>query len=585
MPRAPDERSEAVRSMSELASESGDGAGGDELARGHKALAEGAWADAKAAFERALTGGESPEALEGLGMASWWLDDVPTTFDARRRAFHGYRTQGNRQGACRLATALAWDHLLAGDQVVCRGWLQRAHRLMSDAEPEPEASALAVFEAHLALIVDHDPGAAERASVRAVTLAREVGDGDLELLGLAYQGLALVSQGRIADGMPLLDEAVAAALAGEIQDPDAAASCCCTLIYACELVYDYSRAAEWCRRLEEMASRWAYRLMLSVCATHHAGVLSWRGQWAQAESELLGALAAIEATRPGEAAEAVVRLAELRCRQGRFDDAAALLARTTSEPLGMQGGILGLRGRAELALELGDSRTAADLAERYLRGLGVDSRLERVGGLELLARARSRSGDLETAEVAVAELSALAADVPTEPIRASAAWVHGVLAAARGDHDAARRNFEDAADRYQRSGGVFEAARARLHLAGALAELGQAAEAAAEAQAAYRVFHQLGATAAAAEAAALLRRLAGTVAGTVDLGGTHLTPRETEILRLLARGLSNQQIADELVLSVRTVERHIGNVYGKLGVTGGAARAGATAFALTHGIS
>jgi LuxR family transcriptional regulator, maltose regulon positive regulatory protein len=162
--------------------------------------------------------------------------------------------------------------------------------------------------------------------------------------------------------------------------------------------------------------------------------------------------------------------------------------------------------------------------------------------------------------------------------------VNGVLAAARGDHDAARRHFEDAADRYQRSGGVFEAARARLHLAGALAELGQATTAAAEAQAAYRVFHRLGA-ASAAEAAALLRRLAGTVAETVGLGGTHLTPRETEILRLLARGLSNQQIADELVLSVRTVERHIGNVYGKLGVTGGAARAGATAFALTHGIS
>src|SRR5215216_108584 len=127
------------------------GPGGDALARGHKALAEGAWADAKAAFERALTGGESPEALEGLGMASWWLDDVPTTFDARRRAFRGYRTQGNRQGACRLAIALAWDHLLAGDQAVCRGWLQRAHRLVSDAPPEPEAAALAIFEAHLAL--------------------------------------------------------------------------------------------------------------------------------------------------------------------------------------------------------------------------------------------------------------------------------------------------------------------------------------------------------------------------------------------------------------------------------------------------
>jgi DNA-binding CsgD family transcriptional regulator len=182
-------------------------------------------------------------------------------------------------------------------------------------------------------------------------------------------------------------------------------------------------------------------------------------------------------------------------------------------------------------------------------------------------------------------LCVLAADVATEPVRASAALASGCLAAARGDHDAARRHFEDAADHYERSGGVFDGGRARVHLAGALAELGRYNEAAAEAQAAYRIFHQLGAAHATVEAAALLRRLAGMVAATIDLGDAHLTPRETEILRLLARGLSNQEIAAGLVLSIRTVERHIGNVYAKLGVAGGAARAGATAFALTHGLA
>lgn len=556
-----------------------------DVASGYHAVARGAWADARAEFERALGRAETPEAYEGLGLAAWWLDDVTTTFDARRRAFRGYRAAGDRRGAARVATALGWDHLLAGEQAICRGWLQRARRLIAELGPCPERGWLAIFDAHLALIVDHDPVAAERASVEAVSYGRDLAEVDLEMLGLAYQGLALVTQGIIGNGMRLLDEATAAALSGEIQDPDAAASCCCALIYACERVYDYPRAAEWCHRLKEVSAHWSYRLMLSVCRTHYAGVLLWRGQWADAEAELVTALEALSANRPGEAAEAVVRLAELRSRQGRFEDAAALFARTDTDPLRMQGYALALRGRAEMALEMGDPRTAADLAERYLRGVGSENRMERSGGLELLARAHAQLGALSTADAAAAELSALAAGVATEPIRASACRAAGAVSVARGDHDAARRCFEDAADHYRRSGGLYEAARARLDLAGVLVALDRDTDAAAEAQAAYRAFRELGAAHATTEAATLLRRFGRSLSSTIDVGTGHLTPREVEILRLLARGLSNQLIAEELVLSVRTVERHIGNIYGKLGMTGATARAGATAFALTHGFA
>jgi ATP/maltotriose-dependent transcriptional regulator MalT len=334
-----------------------------------------------------------------------------------------------------------------------------------------------------------------------------------------------------------------------------------------------------------MAEGWTYRLMLSACRTLYAGVLVWRGSWADAEAELLTALRALEATRPGQAAETVIRLAQLRCRQGRFEDAATLFARTETGPLQMQGGTPSLQGRAELMLEQGDARAAGDLAERYLRAVGSESGLDRAGALELLARARALTGDLAAAQGAASELAELAERVATEPIRGAACLSVGAVAVAQGDPEAARRWFEDAADHYQRGGGAFHAARARMELSNALCGLGREADAMTEARAAYRVFHQLGAVHAAAGAANVLRELGAAVADTVELGSRHLTPREVDVLRLLVRGLSNQLIADELFLSVRTVERHVCNIYDKLDVAGGAARASATAFALSHGLA
>ena len=188
------------------------------------------------------------------------------------------------------------------------------------------------------------------------------------MLAQASLGFAMVCEGDIAEGMRLLDEATAAAVAGEMTDPDAIVTTCCYLISACERVRDYDRAAQWCDRAIRLADRWSYRFMFAYCRTHYAGVLIWRGAWPEAEAELEAATGELAATFPAMAAEGIARLAELRRRQGRIEEAHALLDRLDTHPLRALGSKLALLGRAALALDRGDPTAAIDLAERFLRG-------------------------------------------------------------------------------------------------------------------------------------------------------------------------------------------------------------------------
>jgi DNA-binding NarL/FixJ family response regulator len=506
-----------------------------------------------------------------LGVAAWWLEDTPATIDARRRAYSLYRARGDPTGAARAAMGLVMDFFFEGEQPVARGWMQRARRLLEGNEESVERGWLAVWEAHIALMLDHDPAAGEEFSARAVALGKQLGDIDLEMLGLAYHGFALVSLGRIAEGMRSLDEATTAAMAGEMTDIDATATACCCLIYACERVRDYGRAAQWCERLKEFAERWSYQLMFSICRAHHAGILVWRGSWPEAEAELAASIEAFERTRPGAAAEAIVRLAELRCRQGRLAEAEELLDRAESGPARMAGRTPASLVRADVALCRGDADGALDWAERFLAEIPEESWVERAAGLEVVARVCASRGEPAQALPAAEELRALAEQIATEPMAAAAAFAQGLAAAQPAE---AKRHLDAAVVLYERSGAPFEAAQARVELARCLSELGREAAARRERDKAVNVFRSLGAAGEAHRAAALLEpRPAG------------LSAREAEVVRLLAQGLSNEEIASRLFLSVRTVERHLSNVYGKLGLEGKAARAALSTFAATHDLT
>jgi DNA-binding NarL/FixJ family response regulator len=215
-----------------------------------------------------------------------------------------------------------------------------------------------------------------------------------------------------------------------------------------------------------------------------------------------------------------------------------------------------------MALDRGESATAIELAERFLRQVPAHLRLARAPGLELLVRARAARGDLEEAEAALSGLSEIERLVKTPPVRAGVDLAAGRVAAARGDHDRARQLLEDAVDRFDACGAPFEAAQARIDLATTLVAMDRPDDGHREAEAAARQLSELG-----ADARPPL---------------PELTPREREVLGLLAEGLTNRQIAERLVLSEHTVHRHVTNLLRKLDLP---SRAAAAAVAARSGLS
>ena len=479
-----------------------------DCAAGDQYLSRGAWSDARSAFESSLRERETPEALEGLALAAWWLDDADAVFDARERAYRQYSERGDRQSAARIAVWLAWDAwAFRGEHAVSNGWLQRARSLLTGLPECADQAWLEVREASLCLMEDGDPDRAHRLAAEGIRIARQVHNIDLEMLGVSVQGLSLVASGAISEGMRRLDEVNAAIVAGELKDLVAIALACCYMIAACERVRDYDRAVQWCARLKVFCAKWGLRPLFAVCRTQYASICMWRGTWMEAEQELIAAGDELATSRPAMTPDATVRLAELRRRQGRLTEAASLF-----DQAGAHG--LALLGRAELAFDRGDMRTAAEHIDRYLRRVPTQNRTDRAAGLELLVRAQAAAGELDGARTALAELTAITAVVGTLPLKAATSLASGWVAMASGEEDEARRQFEDAVDRFVQSNAPYEVARARIELARALATLDRIDDAALEARRAIDVLTELKAELEISRARLLLDSLPRSTSGT-----------------------------------------------------------------------
>lgn len=557
----------------------------DTLARAGEALERGLWQEAREFFEAFLSRTEAPEALEGLGLAAAWLADIEASDRARERAYRLYRESGDRLAAGRVALSIAMTHIgFMGAPAIARGWLRRAAGLIEDVDRMPMHGWIALGEGFLTLVYDKDVVRGRELSEEASTLGRSFGDVHLEMMATGQTGLCMVHAGDVSGGMPLLDEAVAAAIGGELTDKGVIVNTCCYMITACHRVRDYDRAAQWARKAMDYCRDWTDRTTFSYCRSELVGTLIWQGKWEEAESELNSTLSELGGSQPSIAAKASARLADLRRRQGRFEEAQALLDEIGSEPLRGAFGPEIVLGRALLALDRGNHADAADFAERYLRRVPRQVPPERFDGVAAFALARLFGGDVKGAGESITELNQVADDLGTDAVRATSDFIGGIAAFTAGDPEQARRRFEDAVDLYDRSGGVQESSRARLELARVLAALDRRDAAEHEARVALTALSTLGAMADSEAAEAALKQL-GASPGRRTEGGAVLTEREAEILRAIAKGMSNQEIASTMFLSVRTVERHISNIYAKVGAHGKVARAAATAYAHTHGLA
>src|SRR5579883_822831 len=223
--------------------DSGSDAGGQPLAGGQSALERGDWEEARRFFSQALTGEESAEAHSGLAKALWFLNELEPSLAHHRRAYALFRARGDLR-AVRIACWVAIEHaVIYGDVSVARGWFARAGELVEDGAP---SVALGWFQL-LRAAFEEDPVALKESAKAGIELGRRFGDTDLEVSSRLILGQSIVVQGRVAEGMVFVEQAMAAVVAGELSDPLAVADCFCFMLGTCEYTGDYELAQQWVR--------------------------------------------------------------------------------------------------------------------------------------------------------------------------------------------------------------------------------------------------------------------------------------------------------------------------------------------------
>lgn len=536
---------------------------GDALTAARDAQARQDW---QAMFDAASMASVDAPDLEAqraelLAEAAWWLGRLDDGIAAREQAYRRYDELGHRRRAGMCAVWLWEHHAIAARPAIAGAWLRRARRALGDDPDCVEHGALLLREAETA----HGRGDLDLAfdrATRAVALGRTLGSADLEAEALQTAGRVLIERGETAEGMGYLDDAMLFAVEGRL-GPYATGKVYCSLISACEDTGDLDRAAEWTEATMRWARQHPFAIFPGICRVHRAVVLKRSGALVEAEREARRACEELAGSHIANSAAAYAEVGDICRRLGELDRA--------DEAFGKAQQLAGRPCGALALLRLAEGRTAQALtiATGCLRD--TTNRLARATVLPILIHVAVAANELSTARDALDELHDIAAAFDTAVLQATALSARGRVDLANGDPAAACAALRHALERWQALGIPYEVATTRTLLGQALRDTGDETGAAEAFTAAAAQFDEIGARLDA-------RLLAGDHTPTLPSG---ITQREAEVLRLVATGMTNNEIANSLYLSIKTVSRHVSNIFTKTGVT---SRTAATAYAFEHGL-
>jgi class 3 adenylate cyclase len=470
----------------------------DTLEQARKAFSEHAWDEAERAFTDAdLNGGLAPPDLEQLAAAAWWAGHPDDAVEALERAYGAYERAGERSAAALVALRLARHAFERAAFSVLQGWVEVAERLL---EGEPESAAhgwLAFWHMPGTYFLEGDLDASLAHADRAIELGQRHGDRDVELVARSLKGQFLIKKGDWREGLRMIDEAAAAAMAGEVR-PDSACDVFCMTIAACRDVGDYRRAGEWA----DQATRWMQRRSVEgyvgICRVHKAELTRLRGDWPDAAQQARRACDELERFRLLFAVGfAHYEIGEVRLHMGDLDGAEEAFLRAHEY------GWSPYPGMAMLHLARGDTEEAARSIQGALASgdvIGpsgsseVDDVLTRARLLPSQVEIALARDDIVTAATATAQLEEIAAEHTSETWEAAAMTARGAVLLRQGDHEPAIAHLKRALRAWQEIDLPYDAAKARLLLAQALVTAGDETAARMEVRAARGTFQRLGAS-------------------------------------------------------------------------------------------